>query len=172
MHYGRQHANVIILPDGKVLIAGGIDEGRDLGDGNLIPIPEMFDPETETWTDMAPLGSFRVYHSSAVLLPDGRVWWAGSNGNPTAEVFSPPYLFQGPRPVIDAAPESVEYGETFNVGTLEAADIASVVFIRSGAATHSVNMTQRYVAASYTYVNSTEIEVTAPIEPNIAPPGY
>ncbi len=46
MHYGRQHANVIILPDGKVLIAGGIDEGRDLGDGNLIPIPEMFDPET------------------------------------------------------------------------------------------------------------------------------
>ncbi len=170
MNYARTHPDVVILPDGKVLVVGGSKDTRRHGIPALIP--EMFDPETETWTEMAAQRLYRYYHSSAVLLPDGRVLSAGADRNLTAEIYSPPYLFQGPGPIIDAAPESVGYGEPFLVETLEAANIASVVFIRPSATTHSVNMEQRYVLLSFTQVDSATLEVTAPLESNIAPPGY
>ena len=170
MNYPRTQPDVVILPDGRVLVVGGSkDEDRR---GVPALIPEMFDPETETWTEMAAQSLYRYYHSSTVLLPDGRVLSAGADGNLTVEIYSPPYLFQGPRPIIDAAPESVGYGEPFLVETLEAANIASVVFIRPSATTHSVNMEQRYVSLSFTQVDSATLDVTAPLESNIAPPGY
>lgn len=169
MHHKRMFPNTIILPDGKVLIVAG---SEDVAGTIPIYVSELFDPATETWTEMDAQSEFREYHSSGVLLPDGRVFWGGSNCCPTAEFFSPPYLFKGPRPVVGWSPLSVDYGEPFTVDTPNAAGIASVVFMRPGASTHSTNMEQRYVALSSTQLDADTLAVTAPSEPDRAPPGY
>ena len=72
----------------------------------------MWDPDTDTWKTMASSRRPRLYHSSAILLPDGRVLLAGGGafGNAknenSGEIYSPPYLFKGPRPTITDAPDA------------------------------------------------------------------
>ncbi len=167
MTFPRMHANAVILPDGRVIVAGG-------GYDDDIPAypSEIFDPASDTWTMAAVQRSFRLYHSTAVLLPDGQVMWAGSNGNTTAEFYKPGYFFRGPRPTISSAPSSIRYGNTFSLGTPDANAIDSVVLIRGGSVTHSVNMGQRYVALSFSVASATSLDVTAPPDGNVAPPGY
>ena len=101
--------------------------------------PELWDPDTEQFTTLASHQRPRVYHSTALLLPDGRVI-AASGENPdgreeNAEIFSPPYLFQGPRPVIQSAPTEVPFENEFLISTPDAAEIDSVVMIRPGSVT-------------------------------------
>ncbi len=74
------------------------------------------------------------------------------------------------RPVIQSLPNAVNYGGTFQVHTV-ATDIASVVLVRPGAPTHAFDMDQRLVKLSYT-AGSGLLNVTAPPNGNIAPPGY
>src|SRR5207248_11490125 len=102
--------------DGKVLVSGGT---RGYEDPNTAPSNpayacEMWDPTTGTWSTMASLTTIRTYHSVALLLPDGRVLSAGGQfGGTSAEVYSPPYLFQGSRPTITSAPTNISYGQSF-----------------------------------------------------------
>lgn len=176
-HFGRVHANVVILPDGTVLLAGG---GRDWEITTYAS--EIYDPAAETWTVVASQKSFRLYHSTALLLPDGRVVWAGSTTgcpvpgegqceNATSEIYSPGYLFRGPRPEIAAAPQAVGYGETFTIDTPDADRVMKVVFIRPGSVTHSVNMEQRYIPLTFSG-SGTSLQATAPSNANIAAPGF
>ncbi|MGH9867892.1 MAG: galactose oxidase-like domain-containing protein [Candidatus Polarisedimenticolia bacterium] len=164
----RMHLQSVILPDGKVLAIGGTT------DEDITPAyaTEMFNPSTGTWTTMASQRTRRGYHSSAILLPDGRVLSAGTNGNNTAEIYSPPYLFRGPRPVIGSIPSSVNHSATMTVGSLDAASITSVVLMRPGASTHAINMEQRYVPLTFSQTGPSSLSVTAPLDTNVAPPGY
>jgi hypothetical protein len=168
MHYHRVQANAVILPDGKVLVAGGCEDIRQTRP--VLPA-EIYDPAVDTWTEVASMTVPRLYHSSAVLLPDGRVLWAGANGNPTAEIYSPAYLFQGSRPTIRTSPDVLRYGAGFRIRSPQARAIASVVLLRPGAATHAQNMEQRYVALPFAHRGARQLLVTAPTEPSIAPPG-
>ena len=147
MAHPRKQLNVTLLPDGRVLATGGSRGavGYD-DDTNPVYAAEVWDPATETWTTWASSTVYRGYHSTALLLPDGRVLQAGGNkpGTTSAEVFSPPYLFQGARPTITSSPTSVNHGQTFFVGTPEATSIGKVSLIRLGAVTHSFNMSQRF----------------------------
>ena len=166
MRFPRTFPNSVILPDGKVLIVGG---GYD---DNIATYPaEIFDPNTSSFTVVASMKSFRLYHSTAVLLPDGRVMAGGSNGNNTVEFYSPPYLYKGDRPVISSLPASVRYGSKFTIGTSDASSITSVVMMRTGAVTHAFNQDQRHVPLSFT-AGSGSLTATAPDNSNTAPPGY
>lgn len=169
MHYHRVTANAVILPDGKVLVAGGAE---DISQTRPVLPAEIYDPAADTWTLVAPMTVPRLYHSSAVLLPDGRVLCAGANFNLTAEIYSPPYLFQGSRPAIRSSPDVLHYGSTFQIKSPQGRDVASVVLLRPGAATHAQNMEQRYITLDHTHRGARRLIVTAPTEPNIAPPGY
>jgi hypothetical protein len=171
MHHARKHANGVLLPDGKVLVVGGGLSGNYT---DPVRIPELYDPVSNTWTDMAAQSAQRMYHSTAVLLPDGRILSAGSDSGTlqrTYEIFSPPYLFQGPRPVIGAAPSSLTYGEAFSIASDDAATLSKVVLMRPGSATHSTDIEQRDVELSFTAAGST-VSATAPSTPNQAPPGW
>ena len=115
----------------------------------LLPVyaAELWDPATEQWTDarQQQLGIPRVYHSSAVLLPDGRVLSMGGNGQTTSEIYSPPYLFKGTRPTITSAlPQIVAYGQTFfvQVTSRRHAAITKVTMLRLSSVTHAFNMSQ------------------------------
>jgi len=175
MAYPRKQHNATLLPDGTVLVIGG-HGGWDTDDTSLPAYAaELWDPATGTWTTLASQAKYRGYHSTAVLLPDGRVLSAGSEivdvDGPSAEIFSPPYLFRGSRPSIISAPGNVDYGQTFSVGTLDAASISQVTWVRLTAVTHAFNENQRINRLSFTPTTGS-LNVTAPADPNLAPPGH
>jgi hypothetical protein len=127
---------------------------------------------------MASMHTPREYHGTALLLPDGRVLESGMGadfGNvpdeKSAEFYSPPYLFKGARPTVSQAPSQIQYNSNFLVSTPDGATIASVVLIRSGAVTHFFDENERYIPLSFTQTSG-GLNVTAPIDANLAPPGY
>ena len=81
MAFGRTHHNLTLLPDGNVLATGGtlIKDGSNSSPGVLEA--EMWSPLTQTWTTMARGTIERKYHSTGLLLPDGRVLVAGTGRN-------------------------------------------------------------------------------------------
>ncbi len=172
MAQARKQHNATLLPDGTVLITGGSSGAGKSNDTSPVHIPELWDPATEQFTQWAPSGGiFRGYHSSAILLPDGRVLSAGGEDTENAELFSPPYLFKGKRPTITSAPREFTFGQQFDVMTPDAANIAQVTLLRPGAATHAFNHSQRFHKLSFTQIPG-GLRVTAPANGNVAQPGY
>ena len=125
---------------------------------------------------LAPNAIDRIYHSTAILLPDARVLVAGSGERATntdefdAEIFSPPYLFRGSRPTLGNVPAEVQYGSSFAVATPDAGSIAKVTLVRPGSVTHAINMSQRFISLSF-QPSTGGLSVTAPASGNLAPPG-
>ena len=190
MSVGRRQANLTILADGSVLATGGqsssVNELVDLD--NPVFAAERWDPATETWSVLSSASRVRQYHSTATLLPDGRVMTGGggicavciTEGylEKNIEYFSPPYLFTkdgsgspAARPVIDSAPATAGYAQTFAISTEQAGSIGKVGLVRLGAPTHSEDQGQRYVPLAFNESGSV-LTVTAPATTNIAPPGY
>ncbi len=175
MNYPRMHANSVIMPDSKILVVGG-HSSLHHADTTIPPSTvyeaEIFDPATESWSVMAAMQRPREYHSTATLLADGRILLAGSNSEYTAEIFSPPYLFRGARPIIDVAPDVIGYGSTFELQFISSTDTNNVVLVRLSSTTHSINMDQRYVWLAEVSSVRNQFTIPAPADPNIAPPGY
>ena len=122
MAFPRTQHQLTVLPDGTVLATGGSRNSDVTDRASAVLAAELWNPVTETWRTLSSGAVPRLYHSSATLLPDGRVKLAGG-GHPPASgsrsfatrVFSPPYLFKGPRPTITSAPAQANYGQTFFV---------------------------------------------------------
>ena len=176
MNFPRTNVNGVLLPDGTVLFCAGID-GYKWGPNSPTLTAELFDPEAETWTAMAPMTVVRQYHSISLLLPDGRVLNAGGVGGPmgnnmSMEVFSPPYLHRGPRPRITASPPAVGHGAHFTVSSPDSCRIDRVSLIRMSSITHHTNTDQRYLPLDFHRQGNCELRITAPANANIAPPGY
>jgi hypothetical protein len=181
MAFPRTYHNSTLLPDGTVLVTGGgLYAYPTFTQGAVLPA-ELWSPVTQTWTTLASLNAPRLYHSEALLLPDARVLISGggrSVGCPdaegtdqlSAEFFSPPYLFKGPRPTITAAPAQLSYGRNFTVQTPNAGQIGRVSLVRFGAVTHAFNVGQRFLPLSFS-AGSGSLTVTAPANSNLAPPG-
>lgn len=181
MHHPRVLCDSVLLPDASVLVVGGSSTGKsDVACDPVLPT-ELYDPATDTWTELAPINCPHMYHSTAVLLPDGRVLRGGKDGQfqrdpykyfeHRLELFSPPYLFAGSRPKIAAAPAVGGYGQSITIECPTASDIAKVALIRPGAVTHSFHMDQRYIVLTITATHAGQLTVTLPPHSNIAPPG-
>ncbi len=181
MHFPRTNVNGVLLPDGTIFVVGGQRNGKWSPDPQPVLEPEIYDPRTDTWTLAAPMAFPRQYHSIAVLLPDGRVLTAGGvDPSPgiverdlrAMEVFSPAYLSAGPRPVITAASSNVAYNAIFDVETPAPGTIDTVVLIRPCAMTHHTDAGQRSVKLPITARTADRLQVQAPADGNIAPPGF
>jgi hypothetical protein len=179
MSFARSYQNLTLLPDGTVLASGGMTDSDGVDLTKAVLPAEIWDPTTEKWTTVASLTNGREYHSTAILLPDGRVLMAGGGQLPgstavnqtNAEIYSPPYLFKGARPTITSSPGTLTYGSTFAVQTPDAASIKSVALIRTPSVTHALDQNGRYIPLSFT-AGSGQLTVTAPSSSNTAPPGY
>jgi hypothetical protein len=180
MSQPRIQISATILPNGKVLAVGGSTNNEDAATASLNA--DLYNPATNTFSPASRNLYPRLYHSASLLLPDATVLLIGGNpqrGNyeKRLEVYSPAYLFDASgapafRPTVTGVtPGTVGYGATFQVQTADAPRIGSVVLVRPGAATHAFDMDQRLVGLSYTAGNGV-LNVTAPPNGNIAPPGY
>jgi len=180
MMFARAYHQLTLLPDGTVLATGGGPTTDAVGVGSAVLAAELWSPVTETWTTLANMQNPRLYHSTALLLPDARVLVMGGgrfNGvneptdQLTSETYSPPYLFQGARPTISSAPTSATYGGNIAVQTPDAARIGSVSLVKIGSVTHSINQDQRFLQLPFAAAGGT-LNVQAPANANLAPPGY
>jgi hypothetical protein len=180
MSQPRIEMNAVLLPTGKVLALGGSTNDEDTRTASLNA--DLFDANGASMVPAGQNAFPRLYHSVAILLPDATVFVAGGNPargtyEPHLEIYSPAYLFApdgspAVRPTIASVPQGIiGYGSTFQVQTPDAASIASVVLMRPGAVTHAFDMEQRVVGTSFT-AGSGVLNVTAPPNGNIAPPGY
>jgi hypothetical protein len=179
----RVHANATLLPTGEVLVTGGIDVGR--GELTLdvrgVKQPEIYNPYADSWTVVAEdAQSIRNYHSVALLMPDGRVWTAGSDHdagrglaarNLDIELFEPWYYSDPGRPHITAAPSLAYPGETIYVESTFAGEIERVVLVRCGSCTHAFNPDQRLLELAFRHPTGDVLLVEMPPDNFIVPPG-
>ena len=178
------------LSDGRLLIAGGQSTVSPLTElllGRLMTIVtlkeiELYDPEKDSWNIIDTLDRDRLYHSSALLLTDGRVIAAGSTGhkwstNPEhyekeIEILIPPYLKDNPqRPKITDCPLDIHYDRDFEIKT-DTSDISKVVIIKNSSTTHNNNMDERYVLLTILEQVSDILKISGPKDGTYAPPGY
>lgn len=177
MAFARRNLNATILPTGEVLVTGGSSHPAFNDLTQAVHAAEIWNPGTGIWTTLSSNAVKRTYHSTSLLLPDGRVLHTGSGegtdmpAERNAELFSPPYLFNGPRPTITEAPTLVGYGTSFTVATPEAADIQSVSLIRLGSVTHAFDMNQRFQRLAFV-PQSGALSISAPASGTSAPPGH
>ncbi len=201
MQNARYYCYAVMLPNQHVLVLGGKKGERRMsmeppaaapaaggmgamGAGPNLPHDpeaildcELFHPEDEDWQTVAAMSVDRLYHSGALLLPDGRVLATGNNpmrgvNETRLEIYSPAYLFKGPRPVITSAPEAIAHGETFEFASPDAAVIDTVALLRASSTTHCFSTEQRYVGLAITGRGAASVTVTLPENPNLTPPGY
>lgn len=171
---GKMYLNGTILPDRTVLITNGGKLNRD--DTTNVHTAAVYDPEAQTWTSVAadPIG--RNYHSTAVLLPDGRVAVFGSNpGDGSYElrvsVYSPSYLFRGGRPQISGAPSEVGYGDSVQFGVATSGTtIRWAQLMRPMSVSHQMDSNMRLVDVPIV-VQSGVATAQIPSNPNLLPPG-
>lgn len=183
MAYQRAFANSVVLPDGTVLIMGGQVYANPFSDDTSQFVPELFDPATNTFKQLAPAAIPRNYHSTALLLPDGRVINGGSGlcGNCAtnhydAQIFTPPYLYAASgalatRPTISAVSSAtVRIGASFTATTGGA--VKSFSLLRQASTTHTVNTDQRRIALTPTTAGTNQYTLTVPNDAGVAIPGY
>ena len=198
LQVARANHNTLWLPDGTELTIGGGNGKQNnstyvLQNGSPEHQIELYDPKhpEKGWV-LGPAQQIdRAYHSTAVLLPDGRVLSAGDDNpyvyNPpvgstphpyegsdhnSGEIYSPPYLFRGTRPQIDSAPEAEDYGAAFHVALSQLdPQQAHAVLIPPAASTHSTNPNPRIVPLQSAPTED-GLNLTAPANADIAPPGY
>lgn len=182
MTYKRAFANGVILPNGKILVTGGQPYAVPFTDTDAIMTPELWDPETQTFTILPPHAIPRTYHSMALLMLDGRVFTGGgglcgscATNHADAEIYSPAYLFNSDgtvaiRPIISSSTSTVAVGGTFTIRTDSA--VTSFSITRYGSATHTVNTDQRRIVLTPVTTSGNTYTFTIPSDPGIALPGY
>jgi Domain of unknown function (DUF1929) len=219
---GRTMGQFIALPDGTLLVINGASNGtagyaqmtgttstfgampfgESLATGP-VGQPAIYNPNAapgSRWSTSGLNSSSipRLYHSSALLLPDGSVMIAGSNPNIdvnltttypttyTAEYFYPPYFSAKTRPVPQNVPTTLSYGGNYFDITIQpssytgsaddAAKRTTVWLIRQGFTTHAMNMGQRIMQLNNTFTVQSNGTITLhtaqlPPSPSIFQPG-
>ncbi|KFA49257.1 hypothetical protein S40293_08316 [Stachybotrys chartarum IBT 40293] len=196
MAFARSFANVVVLPDGTLLVTGGQRYAVVFTNDEANYLPELYNPETNEWTQLAPAGIPRNYHSVSLLLPDASVLSAGGGGcatygpdspiiidcgdqeysHPDGQIFYPPYLFnedgsRAERPVITSVHSTrVEAGSTIRFTVSGGATTFSL--IRMGTATHSVNTDQRRIPLYDAIIDGENVSAVLPNDYGILLPGY
>ncbi|AGP78759.1 kelch domain-containing protein [Alteromonas mediterranea 615] len=197
---GRWYGTGVLLPTGEVLVVSGADRDEVVlpGSGKPILKAEIFDPETETFKQVAEQNRPRTYHNSAALLPDGSVLIGGhapintayaysvtlpgfspnDGRDPSFEIYKPAYMF-GDRPAIGKKNKTVSVGERFRIGLKNGdeasaamnAKIESAVLIRRTNITHLIDGDQRSVILPIVRHNTNSIVLEMPSQQAVVPPG-
>ena len=177
----RFMSDSVLLPDGTVLVTNGASKGISDHNSCSVRIVELFEPKTETWKMVDTIQRDRLYHGTAILLPQGNVVVAGSTGHdwPPSnnekyiEIITPPYLANNPtRPTISNCPTPISYDSPFQITTDNVDNIKNISLIRVASTTHNNNMDQRCLFLNILEKSDNAIKLQSPKDGAWAPPGY
>lgn len=171
---GKGYVNTVLLPNRTVLTTGGALGNR----GASVRTAAVFDPRTETWLSLPDEPQDRGYHTSAFLIPDGRVVVIGGNPadntfNLKISVFTPTYA-AGARPVITAAPSTMAYGGTQSLSVTPVAStnpIDKISLLAPMSVTHQTDPNARLVDVPFVTNADGSLTMTMTSDPDLAPPG-
>jgi hypothetical protein len=167
---GKGYVNALNLPNRTVFTADGASHNRT----DNVNTAAIYNDADGTWTSIDPDPVGRNYHSSAILLPDGRVVTLGSNPlDNTFElrisIYSPAYLFTtGTRPTITASPATATYGQAISLGVT--GNISSASLISPASVTHQSDSNGRLVDLPISGTGNT-LTAQIPANNNLVPPG-
>jgi hypothetical protein len=156
----------------KRLILGGT-EGANNDAGLAVRSPELWDHTTGLITLLAEKPKTpQLYHSSGVLLPDGRVLTGGGGEPPFSGkgritefwIYKPPYLHQdGSRPTIKSVSDtSLVFGQNFSIGTSNPSEIARVTLLHLPSQTHGYNFGQGATELTIKSRTTSSLNLVAP----------
>src|SRR5262249_40010343 len=167
-------------PDGRVMVSGGSQVDNQLTGVNYTVA--IWDPSTGVWTSTGANAAVpRLYHSTAILLPDATVLSLGGGApgpvtNLDGEIYTPGYLFDASgapavRPVIQQAPLDLSPGQTFTVRVDNPANIRTLAFMPFDSSTHSFDTTARRIELPFSIQADGSLRVTLPTNSDLVPPG-
>ncbi|HEX4094354.1 MAG TPA: galactose oxidase early set domain-containing protein [Trebonia sp.] len=177
---GKMYVSMVLLPNGNVFETGGglINREDPVYEASMINTSalEAGASASSVYTEMAADPVARTYHSQSFLLPDGRIVSIGNNPgdgsfNMQISVYSPPYLFDGSRPVIKSVANESNwiYGKSYTVKT--SSPIKSAELLSPESVTHQSDPNQRFVALPISGSGDT-VSLNLTSNANIAPPGW
>jgi hypothetical protein len=179
----RRQCTGVLLPTGQVFVCGGVEgpfqeSFAEIPDTDGVLEAELYSPESNSWQTLEPASVVRNYHSVALLMPDGRVWTAGSSINGAhsgkwrseIEVYSPWYYGRPDRPEITNVSRSALSSDTLLIKTPRD-DIQRVAILRTGSVTHCFNSDQRYIGLEFRRDSDGVLLAQIPSS-DIAIPGY
>lgn len=182
MKYARAMQNSVVLPNGEVLVVGGNSSGIQFSDNGTVLTPEIWNPDTGEWREVAAHTKPRNYHSTALLLQDGRVLSMGGGlcgdcktNHQDGQIYEPPYLFSSTgervaRPSITAGAENASAGDALTLTGSD--DIVEFNMVRLVAVTHHHSTDQRLVPVPFNKVGAGNYELQLNDNPNVLIPGY
>ncbi len=147
----RFQTELVQLPDGRLLVAGGETEAHNPPVEDVLGIVtwcDLYDPDVDSWRRVADMQWFREYHAVTLLAPDGRVLTTGGTYikfqvGPTSadiEAYTPPYLLRGVRPQITSiSAVASTRGCPLTITIAPQTQITSVVLMGTGVTTHWVD---------------------------------
>jgi hypothetical protein len=179
----RFQAEVVQLPDGRILVAGGETEQVPPPVPHVLGVVkwcDLYDPASDAWRRVADLNWFREYHAVTLLVPDGRVVTTGGTrikfqyGPTTADIeaYAPPYLFRGVRPEIQQVSTTrPRRGESVSLEIFPQTQLTRVVLMGAQTTTHWVDGgVPRRIVLPVTQAGSA-VTFTLPADANLAPLG-
>lgn len=165
----RNRVNMVLLPDGTVLLAGGTTTGTEC----YIFDPAQTGGDPFTAVDNLNVGSTdgESTHYQVMLLPDARVAAFGA-ANQAIEIFTPPYLYNTQCDLVDR-PEITDWpnpdnehhilhGQTFTIHSPQAAEIGRAVLVQPMSVTHQMDTGQRVLPLCFTHNDGDELEILVP----------
>ena len=176
MATGRSFHNVTMLPTGEAMVVGGAPVVNDYATTGT-QTAELWNPGTGSWRSLASPSRPRMYHSVSMLMPDGRVLSAGGGRLSPApdqlnmQMYSPGYLFKGPRPTVTSAPATMSHGSTIDLISPQAGNIAKISLVSLASVTHTADWNQRFLDLPFTR-SGTTLTVDTPANANLAPANY
>lgn len=180
----RMQCEVVLLPDGRVLVQGGDQETTAGPEPNVLGIVkrcDLFDPGSEAWRRVADTLVFREYHAVTLLVPDGRVVTTGGTRikfqvGPTSsnvDAYSPPYLFRGVRPRIGSVSDTTPArGTTLSFDVFPETALTSVVLLGMQSTTHWVDGGIPRRVELPVSQSGTDVQVVLPSDQNALPLGW
>ena len=176
MSSARFYHTLTNLADGTVLAVGGTATAPGNATTGVLGA-EIWNPATGTWSPAGSMSAARNYHSTALLLPDATVLVSGGGhedglgdaGQYSAQIYSPAYLSNGPRPTISSAPAMAANSSQLTLATPDASSVSAVNLVSLGADTHQIDMNQHFVPLAFTSAGG-QLTVQTP-DTSTAPPG-
>ena len=171
--HSRTNASMAILPDGRVAIVGGCKVQKNGGSviKDAAKNINIWDPVTNDLYRGEQEVHPRLYHSSALILPDGRLFSGGGGApgpvrNLNGQLYTPDYLVsknvdEVARPTIWDYPKNIRSGESFVLVVDDASRIAKVTATKSGSSSHTRNCDTRWLDLNFELIDSTTLRVFA-----------